>query len=66
MFSRNDCPCLGCTKRTITCHSDCKEYSEWCDKLESMKANYRKTLQYPFRKTIDDYYKHKLKDQKRK
>ena len=28
---RNDCPCNGCVppKRTVTCHSTCKEYKIW-------------------------------------
>ena len=23
------CPCRGCDRRTITCHSVCRQYQEW-------------------------------------
>ena len=34
-------PCNGCTKRTVTCHSTCKEYIEWKADDEEYSAKIR-------------------------
>ena len=42
-------PCKDCTKRSATCHADCKEYAEWQEKhieerREANKERYRETM----------------------
>ena len=36
------CPCKGCGKRTITCHSVCAEYKEWSAHNEQIREMKRK------------------------
>jgi len=39
-FSQN-CPCKGCDKRCIGCHSDCEQYKEWKTDRDEMLAQRR-------------------------
>ena len=32
-----NCPCMGCKKRSVTCHGTCKEYKEWQGEHEKFK-----------------------------
>lgn len=35
------CPCKGCIKRKLACHSHCKEYEEWRIYYQAVKDDLR-------------------------
>ena len=32
-----DSPCIGCEKRRVGCHADCKDYAQWREDNEKIK-----------------------------
>lgn len=36
------CPCYGCQKRQVGCHSGCEEYKGWADSRKILQENWRK------------------------
>lgn len=53
-------PCYGCTDRRIKCHAECEQYKEWLNKLEAIKHEREKSLQYSCY-LADKAKKHKTK-----
>lgn len=37
MSSSYQCPCKGCTKRVLYCHTSCPEYIGWAESNETLK-----------------------------
>lgn len=50
---KNIPPCKDCSDRTVGCHSKCKKYIEWKEKVHQIKMAYRSVLQA--KKDADDY-----------
>lgn len=42
----NKAPCKDCTKRTIGCHSSCKEYQEWAKQKKEISEQLKKEKDY--------------------
>lgn len=53
-------PCYGCADRHIKCHAECERYKEWLNKLEAIKREREKSLEYT-RYLADKAKKHKTK-----
>jgi hypothetical protein len=41
-----NCPCKDCERRTITCHSTCKEYLEYAEYRKRINEKERKEKQF--------------------
>lgn len=62
-MSKLESPCHYCGKHTVDCHSNCKEYKDYCD--ENARLNH---LLYEERKKDAEYlgYTHHKKQKKKR
>jgi len=59
-------PCKGCTKRSVGCHTACKEYAEYKDTLEANRAkiaaqNAEQNFNYAVKKEVVKRFKKRRK-----
>ena len=62
-ISVNNCPCKGCDRRSVTCHSNCEGYIAWKKAVD--KRNRHRKLEIE-RYCISDTKKKWLRKQQRK
>ena len=60
----NDLPCIECTKRSVGCHSNCKEYIEAKKKRDEKNAAIR--AKRIAEKSVNDYVSKRISETTKK